>query len=124
MIDASKIQTIDLTTVKLQNIEFVDMFVAQVANTDATRVLISSFGFSGPTTKELPMDRFKALSGFLRDFDKKMIVDVYIDFETQQKTVWIVLSENKNKVAALKSWLNNNFGLEREEDKDDCIRIL
>lgn len=115
MIDAEKIQTINLTTASLRNIECIDMFLAQAEDTGATRVLVSSFGFPGATTKDLPMCRFKALSGFLRDFDKKMIIDTYIDFETKEKTVWVILSENKRKVSALKSWLNSKFGLEREE---------
>lgn len=88
----------------------VEVFHDVVTTSGVTRIVMTAFDGNNVTNTIIPAWRFEALNPFLNAYKTLQIIDVYVDAETNETSVWAVLVLD-NKVNIYKEWLNDMFGI-------------
>ena len=100
---------LDMSRITIRNKE-IEAFYDMVVTSGATRLVITVFDRNNVTNTILPVWRFEALNPFLNASKSLRIIDVYIDAESHETSLWAVLVVD-NKVNLYKEWLNDRFGI-------------
>lgn len=100
---------LDMSRIAIYNKE-IEAFYDMVVTSGATRLVITVFDGNNVTNTILPAWRFEALKPFLNASKVLRIIDVYIDAESHETSLWAVLVVD-NKVNLYKEWLNDRFGI-------------
>lgn len=88
----------------------IEAFYDMVVTSGVTRLVITVFDGNNVTNTILPAWRFEALNPFLNTSKSLRIIDVYIDVESHETSLWAVLVVD-NKINLYKEWLNDRFGI-------------
>lgn len=88
----------------------VEAFYDMAATSGASRLVITVFDGNHISNTIIPAWRFEALEPFLNACKTLQIIDVYINAETQETSMWAALVVD-NKVNLYKEWLNDRFGI-------------
>lgn len=88
----------------------IEAFYDMVVTSGATRLVITVFDGNNVTNTILPAWRFEALNPFLNASKSLRIIDVYVDAESHETSLWAVLVVD-NKVNLYKEWLNDRSGI-------------
>lgn len=95
----------------------IEAFYDIVVTSGASRLVITVFDGNNVTNTILPAWRFEALNPFLNASKALRIIDVYIDAESHETSLWAVLVVD-NKINLYKEWLNDMYGIRsRKENK-------
>lgn len=109
-------EKLDMSRIAIYNKE-IDAFYDMVVTSGVTRLVITVFDGNNVTNTILPAWRFEALNPFLNASKALRIIDVYIDTESHETSLWAVLVVD-NKVNLYKEWLNDIYGIRsRKENK-------
>ena len=100
---------LDMSRITIYNKE-IEAFYDMVVTSGATRLVITVFDGNNVTNTIIPAWRFEALNPFLNASKSLRIIDVYIDAESHETSLWAVLVVD-NKVNLYKEWLNDRFGI-------------
>ena len=100
---------LDMSRITIYNKE-IEAFYDMVVTSGATRLVITVFDRNNVTNTIIPAWRFEALNPFLNASKSLRIIDVYIDAESHETSLWAVLVVD-NKVNLYKEWLNDRFGI-------------
>ena len=100
---------LDMSRITIYNKE-IEAFYDMVVTSGATRLVITVFDRNNVTNTIIPAWRFEALNPFLNASKSLRIIDVYIDAESHETSLWAVLVVD-NKVNLYKEWLNDKFGI-------------
>ena len=100
---------LDMSRITICNKE-IEAFYDMVVTSGATRLVITVFDGNNVTNTIIPAWRFEALNPFLNASKSLRIIDVYIDAESHETSLWAVLVVD-NKVNLYKEWLNDRFGI-------------
>ena len=100
---------LDMSRITIYNKE-IEAFYEMVVTSGATRLVITVFDRNNVTNTIIPAWRFEALNPFLNASKSLRIIDVYIDAESHETSLWAVLVVD-NKVNLYKEWLNDRFGI-------------
>lgn len=107
---------LDMSRITICNKE-IEAFYDMVVTSGATRLVITVFDGNNVTNTIIPAWRFKALNPFLNASKSLRIIDVYIDAESHETSLWAVLVVD-NKINLYKEWLNDMYGIRsRKENK-------
>lgn len=93
----------------------IEAFYDMVVTSGATRLVITVFDGNNVTNTILPAWRFEALNPFLNASKALRIIDVYIDTESHETSLWAVLVVD-NKVNLYKEWLNDMYGMRSRKE--------
>lgn len=88
----------------------IEAFHDMIVTSEVARLVITVFDGNNVTNTILPTWRFEALKPFLNACNTLRIIDVYIDAESRETSLWAVLVNN-NKTNLYKEWLNDRFGI-------------
>lgn len=102
-------EKLDMSRIAIYNKE-IDAFYNMVVTSGVTRLVITVFDENNVTNTILPAWRFEALNPFLNTSKSLRIIDVYIDAESHETSLWAVLVVD-NKINLYKEWLNDRFGI-------------
>lgn len=109
-------EKLDMSRIAIYNKE-IDAFYNMVVTSGVTRLVITVFDGNNVTNTILPAWRFEALNPFLNTSKSLRIIDVYIDAESHETSLWAVLVVD-NKINLYKEWLNDMYGIRsRKENK-------
>lgn len=100
---------LDMSRITIYNKE-IEAFYDMVVTSGATRLVITVFDGNNVTNTIIPAWRFEALNPFLNASKSLRIIDVYVDAESHETSLWAVLVVD-NKVNLYKEWLNDKFGI-------------
>ncbi len=100
---------LDMSRITIYNKE-IEAFYDMVVTSGVTRLVITVFDGNNVTNTIIPAWRFEALNPFLNASKALRIIDVYIDAESHETSLWAVLVID-NKVNLYKEWLNDKFGI-------------
>ena len=100
---------LDMSRITIYNKE-IEAFYDMVVTSGVTRLVITVFDGNNVTNTIIPAWRFEALNPFLNASKALRIIDVYIDAESHETSLWAVLVVD-NKVNLYKEWLNDKFGI-------------
>lgn len=100
---------LDMSRITIYNKE-IEAFYDMVVTSGATRLVITVFDGNNVTNTIIPAWRFEALNPFLNASNSLRIIDVYVDAESHETSLWAVLVVD-NKVNLYKEWLNDKFGI-------------
>ena len=100
---------LDMSRITIYNKE-IEAFYDMVVTSGATRLVITVFDGNNVTNTIIPAWRFEALNPFLNASKSLRIIDVYVDAESHETSLWAVLVVD-NKVKLYKEWLNDKFGI-------------
>lgn len=117
-LNAEKLTTdkLNMSRIAIYNKE-IEAFYDMVVTSGATRLAITVFDGNNVTNTILPAWRFEALNPFLNTSKSLRIIDVYIDSESHETSLWAVLVVD-NKINLYKEWLNDMYGIRsRKENK-------
>lgn len=117
-LNAEKITTdkLDMSRITIYNKE-IETFYDMVVTSGVARLVITVFDGNNVTNTILPAWRFEALNPFLNASNALRIIDVYIDAESHETSLWAVLVVD-NKINLYKEWLNDMYGIRsRKENK-------
>ena len=90
----------------------IEAFHDMIVTSGVARLVITVFDGNNVTNTILPAWRFEALKPFLNACNTLRIIDVYIDAESRETSLWAVLvNNNNNKTNLYKEWLNDIFGI-------------
>ena len=107
---------LDMSRITIYNKE-IEAFYDMVVTSGVTRLVITVFDGNNVTNTIIPAWRFEALNLFLNASKALRIIDVYIDAESHETSLWAVLVVN-NKINLYKEWLNDMYGIRsRKENK-------
>lgn len=107
-------EKLDMSRIAIYNKE-IDAFYNMVVTSGVTRLVITVFDGNNVTNTILPAWRFEALNPFLNASKALRIIDVYIDAESHETSLWAVLVVD-NKVNLYKEWLNDMYGMRSREE--------
>lgn len=93
----------------------IEAFHDMVVTSGASRLVITVFDGNNVTNTILPAWRFEALKPFLNTSKTLRIIDVYIDAEIHETSLWAVLVVD-NKVNRYKEWLNDMYGMRSRKE--------
>ena len=88
----------------------IEAFYDMVVTSGATKLVITAFDGNNVTNTILPAWRFEALNPFLNASKSLRIIDVYVDAESHETSLWAVLVVD-NKVNLYKEWRNDRSGI-------------
>lgn len=88
----------------------VEAFHDVVMTSGVARIVITVFDGNHVSNTIIPAWRFEALNPFLNACETVRIIDVYINAETNETSMWAVLVVD-NEVNLYKEWLNDKFGI-------------
>lgn len=88
----------------------VEAFYDVVMTSGVARIVMTVFDGNHISNTIIPAWRFEALTPFLNACKTLQIIDVYINAETNETSMWAVLVVD-NKVNLYKEWLNDKFGI-------------
>lgn len=128
-LNAEKLNTDKLNTsqITICNKE-IEAFHDVVMTSGVTRIVITVFDGNNVTNTILPAWRFEAMNPFLSVCKTLRIIDVYIDAESHEPSLWVVMAVD-NKDDLYKEWLMIDLGFIRrrksllERRIDDSKRI-
>lgn len=103
------IDKLDMSRITIYNKE-IEAFYDMVVTSGVTRLVITVFDGNNVTNTIIPAWRFEALNPFLNASKALRIIDVYIDAESHETSLWAVLVID-NKINLYKEWLNDRFGI-------------
>ena len=107
---------LNLSRIAIRNKE-IEAFHNVVTTSGVTRIVITVFDGNNVTNTILPTWRFEALNPFLNASKSLSIIDVYVDAESHETSLWAVLVVD-DKVNLYKEWLNDMYGIRsRKENK-------
>lgn len=107
---------LDMSRITIYNKE-IEAFYDMVVTSGVTRLVITVFDGNNVTNTIIPAWRFEALNPFLNASKALRIIDVYIDAENHETSLWAVLVVD-NKINLYKEWLNDMYGIRsRKENK-------
>lgn len=107
-------EKLDMSRIAIYNKE-IDAFYNMVVTSGVTRLVITVFDGNNVTNTILPAWRFEALNPFLNASKALRIIDVYIDAESHETSLWAVLVVD-NKVNLYKEWLNDMYGMRSRKE--------
>lgn len=81
-----------------------------VMTSGVVRIVMTVFDGNHVTNTIIPAWRFEALEPFLNACKTLQIIDVYVNAETNETSLWAVLGVD-NEVNLYKEWLNDRFGI-------------
>lgn len=93
----------------------IEAFYDMVVTSGVTRLVITVFDGNNVTNTILPAWRFEALNPFLNTSKSLRIIDVYIDVESHETSLWAVLVVD-NKINLYKEWLNDVYGIRSRKE--------
>lgn len=93
----------------------IEAFYDMVVTSGVTRLVITVFDGNNVTNTILPAWRFEALNPFLNTSKSLRIIDVYIDTESHETSLWAVLVVD-NKINLYKEWLNDVYGIRSRKE--------
>lgn len=93
----------------------IEAFYDMVVTSGVTRLVITVFDGNNVTNTILPAWRFEALNPFLNTSKSLRIIDVYIDAESHETSLWAVLVVD-NKINLCKEWLNDMYGIRSRKE--------
>lgn len=115
-LNAEKLNTYKLNTsqITICNKE-IEAFHDVVMTSGVTRIVITVFDGNNVTNTIIPAWRFEALNPFLNASKVLRIIDVYIDAESHETSLWAVLVVD-NKINLYKEWLNDMYGMRSRKE--------
>lgn len=105
---------LDMSRITIYNKE-IEAFYDMVVTSGASRLVITVFDGNNVTNTIIPAWRFEALNPFLNACKTLRIIDVYIDAESHETSLWAVLVVN-NKTNLYKEWLNDMYGMRSRKE--------
>lgn len=105
---------LDMSRITIYNKE-IEAFYDMVVTSGVTRLVITVFDGNNVTNTIIPAWRFEALNPFLNASKALRIIDVYIDAESHETSLWAVLVID-NKVNLYKEWLNDVYGIRSRKE--------
>ena len=105
---------LDMSRITIYNKE-IEAFYDMVVTSGVTRLVITVFDGNNVTNTIIPAWRFEALNPFLNASKALRIIDVYIDAESHETSLWAVLVVD-NKVNLYKEWLNDMYGMRSRKE--------
>lgn len=105
---------LDMSRITIYNKE-IEAFYDMVVTSGVTRLVITVFDGNNVTNTILPAWRFEALNPFLNTSKSLRIIDVYIDTESHETSLWAVLVVD-NKINLYKEWLNDVYGIRSRKE--------
>lgn len=105
---------LDMSRIAIYNKE-IEAFYDIVVTSGASRLVITVFDGNNVTNTIIPAWRFEALNPFLNASKALRIIDVYIDAESHETSLWAVLVVN-NKINLYKEWLNDMYGIRSKKE--------
>lgn len=105
---------LDMSRITIYNKE-IEAFYDMVVTSGVTRLVITVFDGNNVTNTILPAWRFEALNPFLNASKALRIIDVYIDAESHETSLWAVLVVD-NKINLCKEWLNDMYGIRSRKE--------
>ena len=93
----------------------IEAFHDMVVTSGASRLVITVFDGNNVTNTILPAWRFEALKPLLNASKTLRIIDVYIDAESHETSLWAVLVVD-NKVNRYKEWVNGIYGMRSRKE--------
>ena len=105
---------LDMSRITIRNKE-IEAFYDMVVTSGATRLVITVFDGNNVTNTILPVWRFEALNPFLNASKSLRIIDVYVDSESHETSLWAVLVVD-NKINLYKEWLNDMYEIRSRKE--------
>lgn len=105
---------LDMSRITIRNKE-IEAFYDMVVTSGATRLVITVFDGNNVTNTILPVWRFEALNPFLNASKSLRIIDVYVDAESHETSLWAVLVVD-NKINLYKEWLNDMYEIRSRKE--------
>lgn len=96
----------------------VEAFHDMVITSGVARIVMTVFDGNNVTNTIIPAWRFEALEPFLSHYKVLRIIDVYINAETNETSLWAVLVVD-NTINLYKEWLNDRFGIHSSSRKEN-----
>ena len=105
---------LDMSRITIYNKE-IEAFYDMVVTSGATRLVITVFDRNNVTNTIIPAWRFEALNPFLNASKSLRIIDVYVDAESHETSLWAVLVVD-NKINLYKEWLNDMYEIRSRKE--------
>lgn len=116
MCKATRLSELDYKSFKKH--EEVEIFHDTVLTSGVARIVMTVFDGNNVTNTIIPAWRFEALEPFLNACETLQIIDVYINAETNETSLWAVLVVD-NTINLYKEWLNDRFGIHSSSRKEN-----
>lgn len=105
---------LDMSRITICNKE-IEEFYDMVVTSGVTGLVITVFDGNNVTNTIIPAWRFEALNPFLNASKSLRIIDVYIDAESHETSLWAVIVVD-NKINLYKEWLNDMYGIRSRKE--------
>ena len=97
-------EKLDMSRIAIYNKE-IEAFYDMVVTSGVTRLVITVFDGNNVTNTILPAWRFEALNPFLNASKSLRIIDVYIDAESHETSLWAVLVVDIRSTCIKNGWM-------------------